>query len=273
MPQQLPTYFLSHGGGPWPYMEGSFRDKFTKLEQSLLSIRRELGNSPRSILMVSGHWEETEFTLSSGERPGMLYDYSGFPEYLYYISYDAPGSPELAARVQALLQAGGIKAGSDPKRGFDHGTFSLAKPLYPDADIPIVQLSLNDSLDPATHLQVGRLLAPLRDHGTLIIGSGLSYHNLGMCDARGVTPSRQFDEWLQDTLVNSAGSDRSRRLTEWAQAPYARAAHPREDHLIPLMVAVGAAESDAGLCVYHQNDFLGFVTASSFRFGALPLAH
>jgi aromatic ring-opening dioxygenase catalytic subunit (LigB family) len=266
---RLPTYFISHGGGPWPWMDGEFRRNFDKLEQSLVATRRELGDRPKAVLVITGHWETDGFAISSGAKPGMVYDYSGFPEHLYHIQYGAPGSPELARRVQALLNGGGVDARLDPCRGFDHGTFSILQPMYPEADVPVVQLSIDRRYDPAQHLRVGRLLASLRDEGVLIVGSGLSYHNLReMRDARGVEPSRRFDAWLQETLVRSEPEERSRRLTDWEQAPLA--AHPREDHLIPLMAAVGAAEEEAGATVYHQDDLMGGITASSFRFGAPP---
>lgn len=273
MNTRLPTYFLSHGGGPWPYLDGPFRRMFDNLEQSLQDIRRELGNAPRAVLVISGHWEENGFAISSGEHPGMLYDYSGFPEHTYHISYTAPGSPTLAARVEELLRAGGIGARLDPERGYDHGTFSLMKPLYPEEDIPLVQLSIDRSYDPALHLQLGRLLAPLRDEGVLIIGSGLSYHNLReIRGSEGVEPSRQFDSWLQESLVAADPDTRTERLVHWQDAPLARAAHPEEDRLIPLMVVVGAAEREPATVVYHQDDFMGGITASSFRFGDLPAA-
>ncbi|UWU24606.1 dioxygenase (plasmid) [Rhizobium sp. CB3060] len=269
----LPTYFVSHGGGPWPYITDGFRRNFDKLEQSLVEMRAELGNAVRAILVVSGHWEEQRFAISSGAQPGMVYDYHGFPEYLYHIKYGAPGQPELAKRVQALLQGRGIEAALDPTRGFDHGTFSILKPLYPEENVPVVQLSLDVSYDPALHLEAGRALAPLRDEGVLIIGSGLSYHNLrAMRGNEGHEPSRQFDAWLQQTLVHSSPYERAKLLLEWEQAPSARAAHPREDHLIPLMVAVGAARDEPGAVTYHQNDFAGGLTASSFRFGNAPIA-
>ena len=267
---RLPTYFVSHGGGPWPWIEGEFRRNFDTLEQSLVKMRRELGQAPRAVLVISGHWEEPGFAISSGERPGMVYDYHGFPDYLYDIKYGAPGSPELAKRVRELLEEGGIEAKLDPCRGFDHGTFSIMKPLYPDEDIPVVQLSLNRNLDPALHLEVGRLLAPLRDEGVLIIGSGLSYHNLRQFDARAKEPSRLFDNWLQETLVKASPEEREQRLLRWSEAPMARAAHPREDHLIPLMAAVGAAGNEPGIATYHQEDLMGGITASSFRFGSAP---
>ncbi|MFB9037913.1 DODA-type extradiol aromatic ring-opening family dioxygenase [Xanthomonas arboricola] len=253
-------------------MTGDFRRNFDRLEQSLIDMRAELGNVPKAILVISGHWEGKGFAISSGAKPGMVYDYSGFPKYLYQIAYGAPGSPELAKRVQELLGAGGVKAQLDPARGFDHGTFSIMKPLYPGEDIPVVQLSLDAGFDPALHLAVGRALAPLRDEGVLIIGSGLSYHNLGeVRGTSGYEPSRRFDDWLQQTLVHSGHDERARRLLEWEHAPFARAAHPREDHLIPLMVAVGAAENDLGAVTYHQSDFFGGLTASSFRFGNPPV--
>ena len=268
---RLPTYFLSHGGGPWPYLDGPFRRVFDQLEQSLFNIRRELGDAPRAVLMISGHWEEKGFAISSGEQPGMVYDYSGFPEHTYRIRYRAPGSPALARRVQELLTAGGVEARLDPERGYDHGTFSVMKPLYPGEDIPLVQLSIDRSYDPELHLRLGRLLAPLRDEGVLIIGSGLSYHNLSEArGSAGVEPSRVFDAWLQDTLTAAAPQERTSRLIEWERAPLARAAHPQEDHLIPLMAVVGAAEDEPGAAVYHQKDLFGGITASSFRFGQAP---
>ena len=265
---QLPTYFISHGGGPWPYMTGEFRESLAPLERSLHEMRAELGDAPKAILVVSGHWEERGFAVSSGARPGMVYDYYGFPDYLYQIQYRAPGSPEVAQRVQELLRAGGLETRLDPTRGFDHGTFSIMKPLYPAEDMPVVQLSLDSGLDPALHLAVGRALAPLRDEGVLIVGSGLSFHNLRLIrGSGGHEPSRQFDAWLQRTLVHSSADERTRGLMDWERAPFARVAHPREDHLIPLMVAVGAAEDAAGVTTYHQTDFGGGLTASSFRFG------
>jgi aromatic ring-opening dioxygenase catalytic subunit (LigB family) len=270
MSTRLPTYFISHGGGPWPYLDGPFRRMFDQLEQSLFGIRREVGDAARAVLVISGHWEEHGFAISSAEQPGMEYDYSGFPPHTYQIRYKAPGSPELAARVQRLLANGGIGARLDPERGFDHGVFSIMKPLYPGEDIPLVQLSIDRGYDPELHLKLGRLLAPLREEGVLIIGSGLSYHNLReMRGNEGAEPSRQFDAWLQETLA-AEPAERTERLIQWEQAPMARAAHPEEDHLIPLMAAVGAAEEEPAALVYHQKDFGGGITASSFRFGDLP---
>jgi aromatic ring-opening dioxygenase catalytic subunit (LigB family) len=268
MTSRLPAFFLSHGGGPWPYLDGPFRRMFAQLEQSLKDIRRALGDGPKAALVISGHWIEDGFALSSGAAPGMVYDYAGFPPHTYQIRYKAPGSPELATRVRDLLEAGGIPAWLDHARGYDHGTFSMMQPLYPDEDLPIVQLSVDRRYDPALHLRLGALLAPLRDEGVLIIGSGLSYHNLmGTRDPSGGPASAAFDAWLQETLVSGPAEDRAKRLMGWETAPMARAAHPEEDHLIPLMAVVGAAAGDAGRAVYHQKDLFGHVTASSFRFG------
>ena len=265
--QRLPTYFLSHGGGPWPWMKDQIGDRYDRLEASLAKLRHSLGDAPRAVLVVTGHWEEPRFTVSSSDRPGMLYDYYGFPPHTYRITYPAPGSPTLAARVEALLNTGGIPSGHDAGRGFDHGTFSLMQPLYPEAERPVVQLSLLDGFDPNLHIKVGRLLAPLRDEGVLIIGSGSSYHNLRQWYSGSTEASHQFDAWLQQTLVHSDPAERERRLIAWESAPAARAAHPREEHLLPLMVAVGAAENEQGVCVYHQDDFNGSIALSAFRFG------
>jgi len=263
---RLPTYFISHGGGPWPYME-DFRKKFHVLEESLKDIPHQIAVVPSAVLVVSGHWEADEFTVMASPHPPMLYDYSGFPEHTYHVKYSAPGSPQLAQRVRTLIEAAGMPARLDPKRGFDHGTFTPLVVMYPEANVPVVELSLKSGYDPAVHLSVGRALAPLRDDGVLILGSGLSYHNLRQFGLGARQVSKTFDDWLQKTLVEATPSERETRLLAWSAAPAARQAHPREDHLIPLMVAVGAAENEKATVVYHEEDLLGGVTASSFRFG------
>jgi aromatic ring-opening dioxygenase catalytic subunit (LigB family) len=250
-------------------MQAERATTYGRLEASLHELRRELGKAPRAVLMVSGHWEADHFLLSSAAHPPMEYDYYGFPEHTYHIRYDAPGAPALAETVRAMLERGGVVAGLDPQRGFDHGTFTLMHTMYPEADLPLLQLSLKAGYDPAEHIRVGGLLAPLRGEGVLIIGSGLSYHDLrGLRGGAGAQASATFDRWLNETLVNSSPDERRRRLLQWSAAPAARAAHPREDHLIPLMVAVGAAGDDPGARIYHQSDFMGAITVSSYRFGA-----
>ncbi|TWI65241.1 aromatic ring-opening dioxygenase catalytic subunit (LigB family) [Pseudoduganella lurida] len=263
----LPTYFLSHGGGPWPWLRDQFGAAYDVLDASLRDIPRQVGGKPKAVLVVSSHWETEPFQLSSGTQPGMIYDYGGFPPHTYRIVYGAPGSPALAARAQALLQAAGIDAGLDAGRGFDHGTFSAMYPVFPEADVPIVQLSLRRNLDPQAHLAAGRALRPLRDEGVLIVGSGLSYHNLRAFNGAGAAASHQFDGWLRAAMALPP-EERSIALTHWEQAPAARAAHPREEHLLPLMVALGAAEHEAAEVVYHEDTFFGALAVSSFRFGA-----
>lgn len=265
-PNKLPTYFISHGGGPWPYMK-EMGPLMARLKDSLEAMVREQGTRPKAVLVISGHWEERVFTVSSSPAPGMIYDYGGFPPHTYQVKYHAPGAPELAERVKSLLEAAGLDAQLDPQRGYDHGTFTPLVVMYPEADVPVVQLSLRRDYDPAAHLAVGRALAPLREEGVLIVGSGLSYHNLGELGPRAHDASRQFDGWLQEVLTKDRPEERVERLKHWTEAPAARQCHPQEDHLIPLMVAVGAAELEPGACSYHQDDFFGGIVASSFKFG------
>jgi aromatic ring-opening dioxygenase catalytic subunit (LigB family) len=250
-------------------MKDSFGGAYDALEASLKDIPRQLGTRPKAVLAVTAHWEANggEVLVSSGERPPMIYDYGGFPPHTYQIQYSAPGSPALAARIKALLEGAGQPARLDAARGFDHGTFSALYPVYPEADVPIVQLSLRRDLDPQAHIAIGRALAPLRDEGVLIVGSGLSYHNLRQFGAAGASASHQFDAWLRETMALPP-ADREARLLAWEMAPAARQAHPREEHLLPLMVAAGAAENEAATTVYHEEDFFGAMAVSSFRFGA-----
>lgn len=273
MPQaKLPTYFISHGGGPWPWLKREWGDRMAVLERSLQDIAAEVGAKPKAVLVISGHWEAPAFLVQASPSPPMVYDYGGFPAHTYQIRYAAPGAPALAERVRDLLVAAGLPAGLDERRGYDHGTFAPLVVMYPEADVPVIQLSLKHGYDPAEHLAVGRALAPLREEGVLIVGSGLSYHNLMRMGPEARDVSKAFDGWLQEALVQASPDERVRRLLRWEQAPGARQAHPEEDHLIPLMVAVGAAEDEPAACVYHEAAFFGNVTASSFRFGAPPAA-
>ncbi|HLU04200.1 MAG TPA: class III extradiol ring-cleavage dioxygenase [Advenella sp.] len=265
----MPVYFISHGGGPWPWID-EWKPMYAALHDSLQRLPAQLPETPKAVLMVSAHWITDEITVSTAAQPGMLYDYYGFPEHTYSVQYPAPGDPALAARVQALLQTGGIAVTQDAERGFDHGAFVPMAVAFPKANIPMAQLSIRKDYDPAFHLQLGRLLAPLREEGVLIIGSGLSYHNLRLLDERGAQPSAQFDAWLQQTVVNSNPEQRANGLLHWEQAPSARLAHAHEDHLIPLMVAVGAAQQDPATLAYHEAHAFGSITASSFRFSQTP---
>ncbi|MEO7241389.1 MAG: class III extradiol ring-cleavage dioxygenase, partial [Variovorax sp.] len=169
----LPVYFISHGGGPWPWMPEQRRTTYRQLEAALAHMPSEWGRKPRALLVISAHWEAPAFTVMTHPQPPMLYDYGGFPPHTYQVQYPAPGHPVLAAQVHGLIEAAGLPAATDATRGFDHGLFSPMAVMLPEADLPIVQLSLRRGLDPAEHLALGRALSPLRGDDVLIIGSGL----------------------------------------------------------------------------------------------------
>jgi aromatic ring-opening dioxygenase catalytic subunit (LigB family) len=249
-------------------MKDQLGGMYDELERSLQAILGQLPSPPRAILVISGHWEAPQPTVMAAATPPMLYDYYGFPPHTYQIRYPAPGSPELAARTQELLAAAGLQPQLDQQRGYDHGAFVPLAVMYPEAKVPVVQLSILSNYDPATHLAMGRALAPLRKEGVLIVGSGLSYHNLRLMGPQAKAPSLAFDEWLRQAVLDSPPEERSAKLQAWASAPYARVAHPQEDHLVPLMVALGAAESEPASLIYHEAAFFGNVYASSFRFGS-----
>ena len=175
-----PTLFIPHGGGPCFFMDPPPNDPhaWDAMAAYLRGIAASLPAKPRAILVISAHWETPRPTVMTAAHPPMLFDYYGFPEHTYKLEYPAPGSPELASRVRALLADAGIASDADDARGYDHGVFVPFLLMFPDADIPIVQLSLRGDLDPAAHIAIGRALAPLRDEGVLIVGSGMSYHNL-----------------------------------------------------------------------------------------------
>lgn len=265
MADRLPVVFIPHGGGPWPFVKTRFvtPPEFDALKGYLESVGRIA--KPRALLVISAHWEEDAPTVMSGPAPGMLYDYYGFPEESYRLQWPAPGYPDLAARVRTLLGAAGFETREDAARGYDHGTFVPMMLAFPGADIPTVQLSLINGLDPAQHIAMGRALAPLRDEGVLIIGSGMSYHDLrGFGDPRSVEVSAAFDAWLREAAT-AAPAARDARLADWARAPMARQAHPREEHLIPLMVVAGAGGNDTGRVAF-EGSMLG-ARLSAFQYG------
>ncbi|GAX79046.1 hypothetical protein CEUSTIGMA_g6486.t1 [Chlamydomonas eustigma] len=241
---KMPTLFLSHGGGPLPLL-GAQKDvaDFFKKAPSLLP------RPPTAILSVTAHWEEDQVTLGTCAAPPMLYDYYGFPPEAYQVKYNAPGpSSELVKRVKELLVAANIPVKEDSKRGFDHGTFVPLMLMFPEAKIPILQMSLVTGLDPEHHIKIGEALAALRDEGVFIMCSGSSFHNLGALIGRTGGSERDrvfqagkvFDDWMLDTVVKKSGNVRKAELSKWANAPGAKESHPREEHLIPLMVAVGS---------------------------------
>jgi len=270
---RLPTLSIPHGGGPWPFLKDAFGDPapYERMEAWLQDLGRQFQGKIRGILVISAHWEETEPTVHFGAAPGMLYDYGGFPEFTYHLKWPAPGNPDLAARVDGLLKAAGFTTGREEKRGYDHGTFVPLMVAFPQADIPVAQLSLVRTLDPATHLAMGKALEPLRDEGILIIASGMSYHNMrgfGTRDPQVARTARQFDDWLAAAVTDTDPDRRNKTLTAWAQAPGGLASHPRSEHLVPLFVAAGAAGSDVGRVNY--SDVLMGVAVSGHVFGELP---
>lgn len=216
-------------------------DQYRALREALQSLATTLPRTPRALVVVSAHWEEPEFSVSSAARPSMIYDYGGFPPETYEISYPAPGDAELARRIVELGASNGIAVSADAERGFDHGVFVPLAVSFPDADIPVVSVSLRQGLDPAEHLAFGAALEPLRDDNVAIIGSGLSTHDLRF--AVTASQAEDFHEWLNDTMALDVHA-RADALLGWSAAPGGRACHPREEHLLPLMVAAGAGGDD-----------------------------
>jgi aromatic ring-opening dioxygenase catalytic subunit (LigB family) len=264
---RMPVVFAPHGGGPWPFVKLGFfaEGEEEELAAYLRSLRDVPETPPKALLVVSAHWEEDKPTVMTSARPPMLYDYYGFPPEAYAITWPAPGDPPLAKRTQELLSAAGIESAADDERGFDHGTFVPFKLTYPDADVPAIQLSLKTGLDPAEHLAIGRALAPLRDEGVFILGSGLSYHNLREFRGPGARPvAETFDAWLRDAATKPA-AERDALLTNWSKAPRAREAHPREEHLLPLMVIAGAAGDEVGRVAW--SGAMNGYRLSAYHFG------
>lgn len=252
---RMPTWFIPHGGGPCFFMDWNPPDAWKLMEQYLRTAASTLPQRPKAIVMVSAHWLEPVLSVTSGVQPELIYDYYGFPPHTYNLQYPARGEPALADRIVNLLGQAQLPAKTDAQRGFDHGMFIPLMLIFPQADIPVVQLSLGHDLDPELHLQVGAALAPLRDEGVLIIGSGMSFHNLRTRGDPQYGPvSEQFDRWLTSAL-EADPTTRRQALLNWEQAPFARLCHPPhgEEHLLPLMVAVGAAGQDPGQRVYADR--------------------
>jgi aromatic ring-opening dioxygenase catalytic subunit (LigB family) len=260
-----PVLYLPHGGGPLPLLGDR---QHAKLTAFLKTIHSELGQ-PKAILVISAHWEANSATLTSASQPELIYDYYGFPPESYEIQYPVPGEPALAKDIYQLLRDSGIEARLDPQRGFDHGLFVPLKLIYPEADIPCVQLSLLGSLDPAAHIALGKALTALRGENVVIIGSGLSFHNLraffGHSNSK-LHEDVQFDQWLVETCTSESLSteQRATRLIQWEQAPFARYCHPREEHLLPLHVCFGAAMSDTPVAKQVFNERLMGKRVSGF---------
>ena len=239
------TLFLSHGGGPLPLLgDEGHKEMVECLTEIAASINR-----PTAIIVISAHWEKNIPTITSGSTPSLIYDYSGFPEESYEIKYPCPGEPMLATQVFNQLENAGIKARLDEQRGFDHGLFVPLKIMYPDADIPCIQLSLLSNLDPRAHINLGQALQELPYDDVLVIGSGFSFHNLREFFRSETSESKamneEFENWLLNTCVSTQyrEEERTDRLISWEQAPSARFCHPREEHLLPLLVCYGLARN------------------------------
>jgi aromatic ring-opening dioxygenase catalytic subunit (LigB family) len=265
--KRQPALFIPHGGGPCFFMDWTWgpADTWLKTQRFLEGLAATLPSTPKAILVVSGHWEEPAFTASTAAEPKLIFDYSGFPDHTYRLTWPAPGDPQLAVRVASLLANAGLPSALSATRGYDHGVFVPLKVAFPAADIPVVTLSLAASLDPALHLAVGRALAPLRDEGVLIIGSGMSFHNLrGYSQPGTADRARAFDTWLT-AAVESSEPHRDAQLTAWREAPFAAYSHPREEHLVPLFVAAGAGGEAAGERIFTDEPMGAAISAYRFN--------
>jgi len=243
---QAQIAYFSHGGGPLPILGDASHEAMVNFMLRLPSQLRK----PDAILVISAHWEESLATLLGAQAPPLLYDYYGFPDKAYEITYSAPGNPELANRIASLLIKNNISSRIDPERGFDHGLFIPLKLMYPLADIPALQLSLLHGLDPAAHIALGNALRELMHENILVIGSGFSFHNMGAFSWQGTNvpdPANDaFQNWLIEVCTGPLSQpEREQRLIEWEKAPLARYCHPREEHLLPLHVCLGMADKPA----------------------------
>src|SRR5215831_7746683 len=248
----MPTVFVSHGS-PMLILED-------RPARAFLASLGKLLPRPKAIVAVSAHWDTDVPAVSTAHKPKTIHDFYGFPEALYQLHYDPPGAPKLAERVAKLTGAA-----HDPHRGLDHGAWVPAKLAWPEADIPIFQLSVQPSESPAHHLALGRKLAPLRDEGVLVMGSGSATHNLralvrGAQQAEPEPWAQAFDDWLAETV---AKGDEEALADYRRQAPYAREAHPTDEHFLPLHVAYGAAGPGARGKPLHRSFTLGNLSMAS----------
>lgn len=263
----MPVLYVPHGGGPWPFVDVGFgtKEETAALAAHLRGIAAAAPEKPRAILVVSAHWEAPVATVTSSAAPPLYFDYYGFPPAAYELTWPAPGSPALAARIRALLTGSGFASADDEERGFDHGAFVPLKLAFPEADVPTVQLSLVRGLDAPLHLALGAALTPLREEGVLIVGSGMTFHNMNtLASPRSRPVAEAFDAWLRGA-VTAAPADRDYQLERWTEAPFARLAHPREEHLLPLMVAAGAAADDRARTAF-EGALMG-LRISGYAFG------
>jgi aromatic ring-opening dioxygenase catalytic subunit (LigB family) len=238
-----PVLYLSHGGGPMPLLNDP---NHAGLVQAYKDISEKL-DKPQAIIVVSAHWEANLYTVSTATNPSMLYDYGGFPPEAYELQYRAPGNVDLAKSIGKSLEEQGLTVEEDSRRGFDHGVFVPLLLLFPEANIPVVMVSLNGNLDPNQHINMGKALARFREQNCLIIGSGMQFLNLPLMfnsnDPSAQKAASEFTDWLDHSLADTNMSEvvRESVLSDWIHAPSARLAHPREEHLLPVHVCYGAA--------------------------------
>lgn len=262
-----PAYYIPHGAGPCFFMDWNPPDAWNNMAAFLKSISTQLPEQPKAILVISGHWLTPVFSVTSSPNPALIYDYYGFPEHTYELTYPANGNPVLSRKIVNLLSNSAITAEENEARGFDHGVFIPLKLMFPEADIPVVQMSLRRDLSPDAHILAGKALESLRDDGVLVVGSGMSYHNMrGYGNPAMTAPSVEFDRWLTHA-VESEAPERHRLLSEWHLGPNAYLCHPKghEEHLMPLMTVVGTAGNDIGRKVYSEK--IMETQISAFRFG------
>lgn len=244
---------------------GMPKDTWRKMEAYLRGIDAALGQRPNAVLVISAHWLTPRPTFGGARVHSLLFDYYNFPDYTYQLTYPVLGAPDIAAHAAELLAAAGIASDRDDMRGIDHGVFVPFKLIYPDADVPIVPMSLQQDLDPAAHLAIGTALAPLRDEGVLIVGSGMSFHNMrALMTGTNNADAVVFDDWLAETAIADPAT-RAAGLAHWAAAPSGRVSHPQEEHLMPLMIAAGAAVDEGGSQSY--SDVVMGKALSGFMFG------
>ncbi|MHB8605637.1 MAG: DODA-type extradiol aromatic ring-opening family dioxygenase [Thermoplasmatota archaeon] len=255
---RLPSVFISHGGPPLALEHNATTEFFARLGKDLAAAT--------SILSVSAHWHARRATASLASHPETIYDFGGFDPALYQMNYPAPGAPALARRAVALLTEAGIEAGLDPDHGLDHGSWIPLKMMFPRAEIPVTQLSIVHSLDPALHLEMGKALAPLRDEGVLVLGSGGAVHPLGAPGVRfGAEPEpwvQAFDDWLTDAIERNDHA----ALLKFGEAPGAKMAQYYPDHFMPVLVAAGAGGPGAKGRTLYRGTSMGVFTMSAYSF-------
>ena len=264
---RMPTVYIPHGGGPCFFMEWTMgpKDTWKPLETWLKEFPQSLPKKPKALVVISAHWEESDIKVTSHPNPSLVYDYYGFPPETYQLQWPAPGQPQLAAKIVSLLSGAGYTSSVDDSRGFDHGVFIPLKVSFPKADIPTVQVALKKGLNPAEHIAIGAALAPLRDEGVLLIGSGMSYHNMrGFFTQGAYVHAHRFDTWLEQQLIQPHEL-RKKSLANWSEAPSARECHPREEHLLPLMVIAGASAESSARKVFSDTVMGAKISAFLFE--------